>query len=87
MNPGRAMAALDAALREAVLELARESVAVMRAKWDQSEAVARRTVLASGVRFNDCDIPAFRRAAQPLLDVYHRDPAIEDLTRRIRALA
>ena len=83
----RSFDALAPGDRALVLELARESVAVMRAKWDQSEAVARRTVLASGVRFNDCDIPAFRRAAQPLLDVYHRDPAIEDLTRRIRALA
>jgi hypothetical protein len=44
-------------------------------------------VRAAGVRANDCDLPAFRRAAQPLLDAYHRDPAIEDLTRRIRALA
>ena len=73
--------------RSLVLELARASVPVMRAKWDESEAVARRTVAESGVLANDCDIPAFRRAAQPLLDAYQRDPAIADLTRRIRALA
>ena len=73
--------------RGLVLELARASVPVMRAKWDESEAVARRTVAESGVQANDCDIPAFRRAAQPLLDAYQRDPAIADLTRRIRALA
>jgi tripartite ATP-independent transporter DctP family solute receptor len=73
--------------RGLLLELARASVPVMRAKWDESEAVARRTVAASGVLANDCDIPAFRRAAQPLLDAYQRDPAIADLTRRIRALA
>ena len=59
----------------------------MRAEWDESEALARRTVAGSGVLANDCDIPAFRRAAQPLLDAYQRDPAIADLTRRIRALA
>lgn len=73
--------------RGLLLELARASVPVMRAKWDESEAVARRTVAESGVLANDCDIPAFRRAAQPLLDAYQRDPAIADLTRRIRALA
>ena len=73
--------------RGLVLELARASVPVMRAQWDASEAVARRTVAESGVLANDCDIPAFRRAAQPLLDAYQRDPAIADLTRRIRALA
>ncbi len=73
--------------RSLVLELARASVPVMRAKWDESEAVARRTVAESGVLANDCNIPAFRRAAQPLLDAYQRDPAIADLTRRIRALA
>ena len=73
--------------RSLVLELARASVPVMRAQWDESEAVARRTVAESGVLANDCDIPAFRRAAQPLLDAYQRDPAIADLTRRIRALA
>lgn len=73
--------------RGLLLELARASVPVMRAQWDESEAVARRTVAESGVLANDCDIPAFRRAAQPLLDAYQRDPAIADLTRRIRALA
>ena len=73
--------------RSLMLELARESVQVMRAKWAESEAVSRRTVFDSGVGFNDCNIPAFQRAAQPLLDAYRRNPAIDDLTRRIRALA
>ena len=73
--------------RRLVLELARESVQVMRRLWDISEAQARKTVFAAGVKANAVDLPAFRRAAQPLLDDYHRNPAIEDLTRRIRALA
>lgn len=83
----RSFDALNPGDRTLVLELARESVQVMRRLWDASEAEARRQVLAAGVRFNACDIAAFRRAAQPLLDDYHRNPAIEDLTRRIRALA
>lgn len=83
----RSFEALAPADRALMLELARDSVTVMRRLWDASEAEAQRQVLAAGVRANDCDLPAFRRAAQPLLDAYHRDPAIEDLTRRIRALA
>lgn len=83
----RSFDALGPRDRSLLLELARASVPVMRAKWDESEAVARRTVAESGVLSNDCDIPAFRRAAQPLLDAYQRNPAIADLTRRIRALA
>jgi tripartite ATP-independent transporter DctP family solute receptor len=73
--------------RALVLELARQSVQVMRGLWDASEAEARKIVSAAGVKSNAVDMPAFRRAAQPLIDAYHRDRAIEDLTRRIRALA
>lgn len=73
--------------RALVIELARESVQVMRRLWAESESAARKTVVDSGVRFNDVDIPAFRRAAQPLLAAYRRDPVIDDLYARIRALA
>lgn len=79
--------AMDPADRALLLELGRESVQVMRRLWDASEAEARKTVFAAGVKANQVDLPAFRRAAQPLLDAYHRDPAIEDLSRRIRALS
>ena len=44
-------------------------------------------MLADGVQVNEVDIAAFRKAAQPLLDEYHRRPAIEALYRRIRAQA
>ncbi|MBF6025283.1 TRAP transporter substrate-binding protein [Lysobacter niastensis] len=70
-----------------VVDLARESVQVMRRLWAEQEAAARRTVVESGVRFNDVDIAAFRKAAQPLLAEYHRDPAINALHRSIRELA
>ena len=83
----RSLQALAPADRSLLLELAQQSVQVMRRLWDASEAEARKVVVAAGVHFNTCDIPAFRRAAQPLLDDYHRNPAIESLTRRIRALA
>jgi tripartite ATP-independent transporter DctP family solute receptor len=70
-----------------VRDLARESVQVMRRAWETSEATARELVAAAGVVANEVDTAAFRKAAQPLLDEYHRDAAIDDLTRRIRALA
>lgn len=73
--------------RERVVELARDSVPVMRRLWAEQEEAARRTVIESGVKFNDADIPAFRAAAQPLLAEYRRDPAIDALYRRIRELA
>lgn len=83
----RSFDSLRAGDRELLLDTARRSVAVMRRLWDESEAVARAAVIEGGVRINDCDLPAFRAAVQPLLDDYHRDPAIESLYRRIRSLA
>lgn len=83
----RSFDALAPRERELVVETARRSVAVMRKAWDESEAVARKAVLDAGVKFNEADLPAFRRAAQPLLDEYHRNPEIEALFKRVRALA
>ncbi|MBU8975996.1 MULTISPECIES: TRAP transporter substrate-binding protein [unclassified Lysobacter] len=73
--------------RELLLSLARESVQVMRRLWAQQEEQARNTVVESGVKFNEVDIPAFRAAAQPLIARYRQDPSIDALYRRIRELA
>jgi tripartite ATP-independent transporter DctP family solute receptor len=73
--------------RALLQQLARESVPVMRARWEASEAKARAAVLAAGIRVNEVDLAAFRAAAQPLLDDYHRKPEIEALYRRIRDVA
>lgn len=73
--------------RDLLVRLARESVPIMRAKWDASESEARKAVLEHGIQANEVDIPAFRKAAQPLLDAYHQQPRIEALYRRIRDLA
>ncbi|KAF1691269.1 TRAP transporter substrate-binding protein [Pseudoxanthomonas koreensis] len=78
---------LSPADRELLVRTARESVPVMRAKWDESEGVARAAVLEHGIQANEVDMPAFHKAAQPLLDEYHRKPEIEALYRRIRDLA
>ncbi len=83
----RSFDALSPGDRELLRELARRSVAVMRQLWDTSEDAARKAILAAGVRMNAVDMPAFRTAAQPLLDEYLRQPEIAALYRRIRAMA
>ena len=37
-----------------------------------------------GVKTNTVDLPAFRKAAEPLLAEYRSNPAIDSLYRRIR---
>ncbi|WP_028918303.1 TRAP transporter substrate-binding protein [Pseudoxanthomonas sp. J35] len=73
--------------RNLLVRVARESVPVMREKWDASEGAARKAVLAHGIQANESDLEAFRAAARPLLDEYQRKPGIDDLYRRIRDLA
>jgi len=83
----RTFQSLAPADRELLVRTARASVAIMRARWDESEAAARAAILAAGVRFNDVDMPAFEAAVAPLLQDYIRDPRIGPLYRRIRELA
>ena len=83
----RTFQALAPTDRELLVRTARASVAIMRARWDESEAAARAAVLAAGVRFNDVDLPAFEAAVAPLLRDYIRNPQIGPLYRRIRELA
>src|SRR5688572_16772627 len=83
----RSLDALASRDRSLVIEVARESVQVMRRLWAESESTARQIVVDAKVQFNDVDIPAFRRAAQPVLTEYRRDPDIDALYRRIRELA
>jgi TRAP-type C4-dicarboxylate transport system substrate-binding protein len=83
----RSLDALAPADRELMTVTARQSVAVMRALWDESESAARKAVVDYGVRLNDVDIAAFKRVSQPLLDEYLRQPELSSLYRRIRDLA
>ena len=73
--------------RQLLLETARASVKVMRDQWDASEDAARRAVLAYGVKANEVDMPAFRAAAQPLLQQYLQHAGIAALVDRIRGAA
>lgn len=77
--------ALSVADRERVLELAQQSVAVMRERWDASEARAREAVQAAGVAINEVDLESFRSAARPLLDRYRAEPDIGALIEAIEA--
>ncbi|WP_441815832.1 TRAP transporter substrate-binding protein [Lysobacter sp. TAF61] len=83
----RSLDSLQSRDRALLLDISRASVAVMRTLWDESEAQARKDLIAANVRMNDCDLDAFRQAVAPLLADYHRDPAIEALYRQIRSLA
>lgn len=83
----RSLEALGPDDAERVRDLARRSVAVMRAAWDAEEATARAAVVAAGVAMAEPDRAAFRAAAAPLLEHYLRDDALAGLHRQIRALA
>jgi tripartite ATP-independent transporter DctP family solute receptor len=73
--------------REFLLEAARRSLPLMRARWDELVGTARRTVVAAGVEVAPIDRPAFRSAVQPLLDRYLNDPEIKRLYDLLRASA
>ena len=83
----RSFDALAPGDRRLLLDLARQSVQVMRTEWDASEDKARQAVLAHGVKANAVDIGAFREAAAPLLRDYLQQPEIAALHRRIRDFA
>ena len=73
--------------RELLVDLGRRSVTVMRQQWDATEGKARQTVLAHGVKANAVDMPAFRKAADPLLQEYLKQPDVAEIHRRIREFA
>lgn len=73
--------------RERLLDAARRSVLQMRTAWDASEDTAREAILAYGVKVNQPDIAAFKRAAAPLLRDFLAPAELAALHRRIRDLA
>lgn len=83
----RSLDSLQPGDRSLLMDVSRASVAVMRKRWDESEAASRKELLSAGVQMNDCDLAAFRTAVEPLLADYHRNPEIEALYRQIRSLA
>ena len=76
--------ALPPRQRELLLAAARGSLPLMRARWDELVERARRTVSDAGVTAAVIDKPAFRKAVQPMLDRYLRDPEIKRLYDTLR---
>lgn len=79
--------ALTPADRELVRDVARRSVQVMRAEWDQREAEARAKVIAAGVQVTQVDKAAFAATVQPVLAKYLSEPRLRALHERIAAVA
>lgn len=73
--------------REIVLAAARESVSYMRELWDRAESESRAHVAASGVRINDVDLSAFRKASQPIVEKYVKKSDLTKLYEAVRGLA
>jgi TRAP-type C4-dicarboxylate transport system substrate-binding protein len=73
--------------RDLLRAKARESVAVMRALWDEKQANARAIVLEAGIAANDVDRSAFRDLVAPMRRRYADDAAIGALLRRIENVA
>lgn len=80
----RVAEALPPRQRDFLVAAARESLPLMRSRWDELVERARRTVLAAGVKVAPIDKPAFRSAVQPMLDRHLRDPEIRRLYDALR---
>ena len=70
-----------------IIDAAKRSVPVMRTHWDAAVEKSRTTVTEAGVKVNAVDKAAFRKAAEPLLDMYLKDPEIRRLYDAVRAQA
>lgn len=78
---------LTPADRDLVRDVARRSVAVMRASWDAREATARAAVIAAGIQVSQVDKAAFAASVRPVLDKYISGPRLRGLYERIAATA
>jgi tripartite ATP-independent transporter DctP family solute receptor len=73
--------------RALLVEVAAQSVPMMRGLWDAYEAKSREHVLAHGAIANPVDRAAFQRSVAPLVDAYRKDQALDRQYRAIRELA
>jgi tripartite ATP-independent transporter DctP family solute receptor len=87
MTSASTLASLRPQDQELLRELARQSVARMRALWDQQEDTARREALAAGVKEVAVDRDAFRRSVEPLVTAQLQNADIARLHAQIRELA
>jgi TRAP-type C4-dicarboxylate transport system substrate-binding protein len=80
----RAADALPPRQRDFLIAAARDSLPLMRARWDELVEKARLAVLGAGVTVAAIDRPAFRSAVQPMLDRHLRDAQIKRLYDMLR---
>jgi tripartite ATP-independent transporter DctP family solute receptor len=78
---------LDPADRDLLVATARESVPFMRELWDRMDAESRDIVLKAGVQANEVDLPAFHKAAKPLVESYLQQQGLEQVYASIRSVA
>ena len=78
---------LSATDQELVRDVARRSVPIMRALWDEREAAARATVIGAGTQVAEVDKAAFAATVRPVLDKYLAEPRLRALHERIAAVA
>lgn len=83
----RSLERLPAEQQALLLRLARESVPVMRAAWDEAERVAYEAVRADGVEINEVKMEEFARVTRPVLEAKLADPELRRLYESIQALA
>ena len=70
-----------------IQSLARQSVTVMRALWDEGEATAQQALIARGVNQITVDRSAFAAAVAPMVDRYVNQPNLRTLADQINGLA
>jgi tripartite ATP-independent transporter DctP family solute receptor len=73
--------------REFLVTTARQSVRLMRERWDETVQTSWRAVLDAGVVVSSIDRDAFRRAVQPMLDRHLREADLRRLYDELRGFA
>jgi tripartite ATP-independent transporter DctP family solute receptor len=75
---------LSADLQQRIARIARDSVKVMRALWDQGDLQAQQALKLAGVQWVNADQTAFAEAGAPLLTQVLADPTLRDLVRLVQ---
>jgi tripartite ATP-independent transporter DctP family solute receptor len=83
----RVAEALPSDQRDFLVAAARRSLPLMRAQWDERVERSRRVARDAGAELSPIDKGEFRKAVQPLLDRYLRDPDIRKLYESLRGFA
>ncbi len=78
--------ALSAEDQKQIRAAAKESVTYMRKLWDEREAKSLAIVKAGGAEIVEVDKVAFQNAMKPVYDKFLKDPKLQDMVKRIKAV-